>query len=69
MTDQSESRPRRRLLRPIEVRDLLGVSRTTVHDYTAQGRLVAEPTPGGHRRYPSDQPALQEALAAQEQAQ
>jgi DNA-binding transcriptional MerR regulator len=63
--DQSRSRPRR-LLRPIEVRALLGVSRTTVHDYTAQGRLVAEPTPGGHRRYPSDQPALQEALAAQQ---
>ena len=64
MTDQSATP--RRLLRPIEVRRLLGVSRTTVHDYTAQGRLVAEPTPGGHRRYPADQEVLQAALAAQE---
>lgn len=66
MTDQSK--PPRRLLRPIEVRRLLGVSRTTVHDYTATGRLEAELTPGGHRRYPADQEALQEALAAQEGA-
>lgn len=51
----------RRLLRPIEVRRLLGVGRTTVHDYTVSGRLVAETTPGGHRRYPADQPALQDA--------
>jgi hypothetical protein len=63
MTDQS---PPPRLLRPIEVRRLLGVGRTAVHDATVSGALVAVPTPGGHRRYPADQPALAERLAAAE---
>lgn len=66
MTDQ---RPPRRLLRPIEVRRLLGVGRTTVHDHTVSGRLEAETTPGGHRRYPADQAALRDRLAAQETGQ
>lgn len=61
--------PRPRLLRPIEVRRLLKLGRTTVHDHTVSGRLVAETTLGGHRRYPADQPALRAALAAQEAAQ
>lgn len=64
MTGQDPAEPRR-LLRPIEVRRLLGIGRTTVHDHTVSGLLVAETTPGGHRRYPSDQPALQAALDAQ----
>jgi hypothetical protein len=68
MTGQDVPRPRR-LLRPIEVRRLLGLGRTTVHDHTVNGRLEAETTPGGHRRYPADQPALQAALAAQEARQ
>lgn len=53
------------LLRPGQVAALLGVSRQTVHDYETAGRLRAERTLGGHRRYPADQPALQAALAAQ----
>jgi excisionase family DNA binding protein len=52
-------------LRPAEVAALLGVARQTVHDYESQGRLTARRTPGGHRRYPVDQPALAAALAAQ----
>lgn len=40
-----------------------------MHDATVAGRLVAETTPGGHRRYPADQPALQAALAALEEGQ
>jgi excisionase family DNA binding protein len=55
-----------RLLRPSQVAALLGVARQTVHDYESQGRLQAQRTPGGHRRYPADQPALQAALAAQD---
>jgi excisionase family DNA binding protein len=55
-----------RLLRPAQVAALLGVARSTVHDYESQGRLEAQRTPGGHRRYPADQPALQAALAAQD---
>lgn len=53
-------------LRPAQVAALLGVARQTVHDYAAQGRLEFTRTPGGHRRYPSDQPLLQDALTAQE---
>jgi len=56
------------LLRPAQVARLLGVARQTVHDYETAGRLTARRTPGGHRRYPADQPALLEALAAQETA-
>jgi hypothetical protein len=58
-----------RLLRPIEVQRLLRCGRTTLHDHETSGRLVATRTLGGHRRYPADQPALQEALTAQEAAQ
>lgn len=54
-------------LRPADVARLLGVARQTVHDYQSSGRLTARRTPGGHRRYPVDQPLLQAALAAQEQ--
>lgn len=57
------------MLRPIEVRRLLGLGRTTVHDHTVAGRLVAETTIGGHRRYPADQPALRAALGREEAPQ
>lgn len=53
-----------RYLRPHQVAALLGVARQTVHDHQQAGRLDAIRTPGGHRRYPADQPALQEALQA-----
>jgi len=51
-------------LRPAEVQQLLGCGRTTLHDYEHAGRLTARRTLGGHRRYPVDQPAIQQALAA-----
>lgn len=69
MTGQDETPPAVRELRPVEVQRLLGCGRTTLHDYETQGRLVARRTLGGHRRYPLDQPALQQALAAQAGAQ
>ena len=50
-------------LRPYEVCALLGIARQTLHDHESAGRLKARRTPGGHRRYPADQPALQAALA------
>lgn len=56
--------PRR--LRPIEVRRLLGIGRTTLHDWTVAGRLTAEPLASGHRRYPADQPILADALAGRQ---
>lgn len=62
----STKTPEPALLKPAQVAQLLGVARQTVHDYESQGRLTAQRTPGGHRRYPADQPALQEALTAQE---
>lgn len=68
MTGQDAPPEGPRLLRPIEVQRLLNCGRTTLHDHEAQGRLVAQRTLGGHRRYPADQPALQAALAAQESA-
>lgn len=63
----STKTPRTRLLRPAQVADLLGVARQTVHDYHTAGKLEAERTPGGHRRYPADQPRLAAALAAREE--
>lgn len=51
-------------LRPAEVQALLGVSSSTLHDYETSGRLTARRTLGGHRRYPADQPALRDRLAA-----
>lgn len=54
-----------RALRPVEVQTLLRVGRTTVHDLATAGRLhVVGRTPGGHRRYSADSPAIVEALAA-----
>lgn len=50
-------------LRPQEVQRLLGIGRTTLHDYEAGGRLRSRRTLGGHRRYPVDQPAIRDALA------
>lgn len=51
------------LLRPIDVQRRLQVGRTTVHDLHAAGLLlVGRRTPGGHRRYRQDSPALQRAL-------
>lgn len=67
MTGQESAR--RRLLRPQEVRRLLGLGRTTVHDWTVAGRLVAVTSATGYRKYPADQPALQEALQRQEGTQ
>lgn len=58
-----------RELRPAEVQRLLGIGRTTLHDYETTGRLKARRLPSGHRRYPADQPALRELLAAPEGAQ
>lgn len=55
-----------RTLRPIEVQRLLRCGRTTLHDHERAGRLIAVRTLGGHRRYPADQPALQEAMTAQD---
>lgn len=57
------------LLRPCEVRRLLNLGRTTVHDWTVAGRLEAVTTATGYRRYPAAQPVLQAALAAQEARQ
>lgn len=54
------------LLRPAQVAALLGVARQTVHDYESRGDLVAERTPGGHRRYPAGQPLLAARLEAQQ---
>jgi predicted site-specific integrase-resolvase len=61
--------PRRRLLKPQEVRRLLGLGRTTVHDWTVAGRLVAETSATGYRKYPADQPKIREALEREERAQ
>jgi DNA-binding transcriptional MerR regulator len=63
MTGQAAP-PGPRLLRPAQVQALLGVGRTTVHDYESRGDLIATRTLGGHRRYPADQPRLADALAA-----
>lgn len=63
MTGQVPPDPVREL-RPAEVQRLLGVGRTTLHEYESTGRLRARRTLGGHRRYPADQPALRELLAA-----
>lgn len=52
-----------RELRPYEVQRLLGVGRTTLHEYESTGQLQARRTLGGHRRYPADQPALRGLLA------
>ena len=60
--------PGPRELRPHEVQQLLGCGRTTLHEYEHAGRLTARRTLGGHRRYPADQPALQQALAARDGA-
>jgi len=68
MTGQDTAQPRK-LLRPQEVQKLLGVGRTTLHDYESSGRLTAERTLGGHRRYPADQPALRDALRGSEAGQ
>lgn len=65
MTDQGAAPEGRRLLPPRDVRRLLGIGRTTLHDWTVQGRLVAVTSPTRYRKYPADQPALQAALAAQ----
>lgn len=56
-------------LRPAEVARLLGVGRTTLHEYEQSGRLTARRTLGGHRRYPADQDALRGLLAAREAGQ
>jgi predicted site-specific integrase-resolvase len=64
--DALEARPR--LLPPREVRAILGLGRTTVHDWTVAGRLVAVTSQTGYRRYPEDQPVLREALAARQAA-
>jgi excisionase family DNA binding protein len=69
VTGQDDKSPRPALhrpamLRPGQVARLLGVGRTTVHEAETRGDLVASRTPGGHRRYPADQPALADALAA-----
>jgi excisionase family DNA binding protein len=56
--------PTKTLLRPAQVARLLGVARQTVHDYEAAGKLTADRTPGGHRRYPlEDNPTLLAAMA------
>jgi excisionase family DNA binding protein len=65
MTGQAAPDPAPAELRPAEAQRLLGVSRTTLHDYEHSGRLTARRTLGGHRRYPVDQPAIQAALATQ----
>lgn len=54
-----DTEPEAVLLRPQQVARLLGVGRTTVHEYEKDGRLEATKTLGGHRRYRADQPALQ----------
>lgn len=66
MTGQVAPEGPRPHLRPAQVQRLLGLGRTTVHDYEASGRLIASRTAGGHRRYPVDQPLLRDALAALE---
>jgi predicted site-specific integrase-resolvase len=58
-----------RLLPPRDVRRLLGIGRTTLHDWTVAGRVACVTSPTGYRKYPADQPALQAAVAAQESAQ
>ena len=68
MDGQVTESPHARELRPEEVQRLLGVGRTTVHEYEQSGRLVARRTLGGHRRYPADQPALRGLLAAEERS-
>lgn len=64
MTGQDAAADAPRLLPPREVRRLLGISRTTVHDWTVSGRLEARTTATGYRKYPADQPLLQAALEA-----
>ena len=39
-----------RYLTPAQLADALGVGRSTVHRWVDQGRILAERTPGGHRR-------------------
>lgn len=64
MPGQVAPDPARHELRPCEAQRILGVGRTTLHEYEASGLLVARRTIGGHRRYPVDQPAIQAALGA-----
>jgi excisionase family DNA binding protein len=53
-----------RFYTPTEVRELLKVSRTTVHEWTERGLLRAYKLPSGRRRYPGSQPVIAEALAS-----
>jgi hypothetical protein len=54
--------PAPRLLPPREVRRLLNLGRTTVHDWTVSGRLVAVTSATGYRKYPADQELIRAAL-------
>lgn len=69
MTGHDSPTPRRRMLKPREVRRLLNLGRTTVHDWTVAGRLEAETSATGYRTYPADQPELRAALERQERDQ
>lgn len=49
MTDDLSAMPR--LLKPIEVAAMFGVSSKTVKRWVQTGKLPCIRTPGGHRRY------------------
>lgn len=51
------------LMKPGEVRDLLRIGRTTLHEWREAGRLTAiRHTPKGPWLYPADQPIIVRAL-------
>lgn len=48
---------------PAEARALFRVSQNTLNRWDTEGRITSVRTPGGHRRFPSGQPAFAEVLA------
>lgn len=60
MTRPSESR----FLTAQQVADLFAVTKSTVNRWRAAGDLRAHPLPSGGWRYPAQQAAIRDALAA-----
>lgn len=51
MVDSHLNKPSRRLLSPGDVATRFGVNVGTVARWSQEGKLPAQVTPGGHRRY------------------
>jgi len=57
--------PETHLMKPGEVRDLLRIGRTTLHEWRTRGELQAiQHRPKGPWYYPASQPRIQAALDA-----